>query len=173
MTGERTAIRVPNIRALTALASVLVAIGLSVFLRRYRGADRTAMAFGLTVGAGTCLMVALLWFQRRFAGTIMTRRALRRLGTKSGAVAGGCTIGVAIGLLALRWGIDQAAGPAGDQFGPAFVRAFSALAVQMAWGIPLYLAVGAAVGALLGLGLAELIGSAAPGVPDPDRPEEG
>lgn len=166
-------IRIPNIRAMTGLAAILVAIGLAVFLRRYRGADRTAMAFGLTVGAGICLTAALLWFQRRFAGRLLTRRVLRRLGAISGAVAGGLTIGVTICLLALRWGIDQTAGVAGDQLLPAFLRAFSALAVQMAWGIPLYLGIGAVAGAVLGLGLAEAIGRSASRIAQPETPEDG
>lgn len=165
-------IRIPSLRAVAGILSVLVAIGLVVFLRRYRGADRTAMAFGLTVGAGLCLMVATLWFQHRFAGSAMTRRALRRIGMKSGAVAGGATIGPILGLLALRWGLDQMATPAGDHFLPAFLRAFSALAVEMVWGIPQYLVAGAMVGAVAGLLLAEVLAVLAPGIRIPSPAAE-
>jgi hypothetical protein len=171
MKSDRT-IRIPSLRAVAGILSVLVTIGLVVFLRRYRGADRTAIAFGLTVGAGLCLMVAMLWFQHRFAGSTMTRRSLRRIGLKSGAVAGGATIGPLIGLLALRWGIDQTASPAGDHFLPAFLRAFSVLAVEMVWGIPQYLVIGAVLGALAGLFLAEVLAVLAPGPPTVSAVEE-
>ncbi len=166
-------VRVPNLWAVVGVLSTLVAIGLVVFLQRYRGADRTAMVFGSLVGAGLCLIVALARFQVRFAGSCMTRRALRWVGMKSGSVAGGCTIGVTICLLALRWGIDQAAGPTGDQFLPAFLRALSALAVEMVWGIPLYLGVGALAGILLGFGIAEFITASAREGLAPTPPEGG
>ena len=166
-------VRIPNLRAVVGVLGTLVAIGLVVFLQRYRSADRTAMAFGSLVGAGFCLIVALAWFQVRFAGRQMTRRGLRWVGVKAGSVAGGCTIGVTICLLALRWGVDQAASPVGDQFVPAFCRALSALAVEMVWGIPLYLGIGALAGVFLGFGIAEVIAVSVRAVVTPTPPEGG
>ena len=166
-------VRIPNLWAVMAALCTLVAIGLVVFLQRYRGADRTAMVFGALVAVGLCLLAALAWFQVRFAGRYLTRRELRWLGVQSGGVAGGCTIGVTICLLALRWGIDQAAGPTGDHFLPAFLRALSALAVEMVWGIPLYLGAGALAGILLGFGIAEFIAASAREGLAPTSPEGG
>jgi hypothetical protein len=166
-------VRIPSLRAVVGVLSVLVGIGLVVFLHRYRGADRTAMVFGFLVGAGFCFILGLVRFQVRFGGALMTRRRLRWLGVKSGVVAGGCTIGVTICLLALRWGIDQSFGPAGDQFLPAFFRALSALSVEMAWGIPVYLGVGMVGGVLLGYGVAEALGAAGSGSAAPEPAEEG
>ncbi|MBI4537007.1 MAG: hypothetical protein HY712_03495 [candidate division NC10 bacterium] len=170
--GDAT-IRIPSLWALVGVLCTLVAIGLVVFLQRYRGADRTAMAFGSLVGAGLCLILALTRFQVRFAGRPMTRRSLRWRGVKSGSVAGGCTIGVTICLLALRWGMDQSAGPTGGEFLPAFLRALSALAVEMLWGVPLYLGIGAVVGVLAGFGVAEAIAASAREVSAPTPPEGG
>ena len=158
-------IRIPRLRAVVASLVILVTIGLLVFLQRYRGADRTAMALSLLTGGGLCLVVALAWFQRRFSGAVMTRRDLRRIGLRSGAVAGVCTAGVGVCLLAARWAIDQLAGPAGERFFPAFLRALAALGLEMALGFPAYLAVGAVVGVLVGLVVAEAIGISAERVP--------
>ena len=164
-------VHIPSLWAVVGVLCTLVAIGLVVFLQRYRGADRTAMVFGALVGAGLCLIVGLVRFQVHCAGRRMTRRDLRWVGVKSGGVAGGCTIGVTICLLALRWGIDQAAGPTGDHFLPAFLRAFSALAVEMVWGIPVYLVTGALAGVLLGLVIAEVIAVSARDVAKRTSPE--
>jgi hypothetical protein len=168
--GDAT-IRIPNLWAVVGILCTLVAIGLVVFLQRYRGADRTAMAFGTLLGAGLCAIVALTWFQARFRGCGMTRPRLRRLGMASGGLAGGCTIGVTICLLAVRWGLDQAASAVGDPFLPAFCRALSALAVEMLWGIPLYLGIGALVGVVLGLGVAESVAGLCRKAPAPAPPE--
>ena len=70
-------------------------------------------------------------------------------------------------LLAVRWAIDQQAGPAGDLFLPAFVRALGSLGLTMATGLPSYLAVGGVVGALAGLAVAEAIGISAERQPAP------
>jgi hypothetical protein len=159
-------IRIPSLRAVVVALATLVAIGLVVFLRRYRGADRTAMALSLLVGGGICLVAALAWFQRQFGRTIMRRRDLWEIGLRWGALAGACTSGIGIGLLAARWAIDQGAGPAGDTFLPAFQKSLAALAAGMLWGLPAYLAVGALVGALAGLAVAQAIGMSA-GRPNP------
>jgi hypothetical protein len=129
------------------------------------------MAFGTLLGMGLCSIMALAWFMARFRGCGMTRPRLRRVGMKAGGLAGGCTIGVTICLLAVRWGMDQAASAVGDPFLPAFFRALSALAVEMAWGIPLYLGVGALVGVLLGFGVAESLATSCRRVAPPAPPE--
>lgn len=165
MARSQEAIRIPRLRAVIVALAILVTIGLLVFLQRYRGADRTAMALSLLTGGGLCLVVALAWFQRRFCGRVMTRRDLWRIGLRSGAVAGVCTAGVGVCLLAVRWAIDQLAGPAGERFLPAFLRALVALGLEMALGFPAYLAVGAVVGVLSGLIVAEAIGISAERVP--------
>ncbi len=154
-------IRIPRLRAVVAALATLVAIGVVVFLRRYRGADRTAMALSLLVGGGLCLVVALTWFQRQCGGGVMTRRDLWGIGLRYGGLAGVGTTGVGIGLLAVRWAIDQQAGPAAEPFIPAFFRALAALGFEMAVGFPAYLAVGAVVGGLAGLVIAEAIGISA------------
>lgn len=163
-------IRIPSLWGAVGVIFTLVSIGLVVFLRRYRGADRTAMAFGLLVGAGICLLVALVWFQGRYGGRTMSRQGLRRLGIRGGAVAGGCTIGPTIGLLALRWGFERTAGLSGDPLLPASLQALVSLTLEMAWGLPVYMAIGAAVGALVGWGVGEAIGAwatpVAEGTPD-------
>ena len=163
-------IRIPRLRAVvTALATVVV-IGLLVFLRRYRGADRTAMALSLLTGAGLCLVVALAWFQRRFSGAVMTRRTLWGIGLRHGVVAGVCTSGFGVCLLAVRWAMDQQAGPVGELFLPGFLRAVATLGLQMAAGLPAYLVVGAVAGALAGLGIAEAIGISAERLPPTTTP---
>jgi len=141
-----------------AVVATLVLVGLGVFLRRYRGADRTAMALAMLVGAGLCLILGLAWFQRRFGGATMTRRRLREIGLRAGAIAGLGTNGVGVGLLAVRWAFDQQAGPTGDRFLPAFLRALSVLGSELVAGLPAFLAMGAVIGSLVGLGIAEAIG---------------
>jgi len=163
-------IRIPRLRAVVAALATLVVIGLVVFLRRYRGADRTAMALSLLTGAGLCLVVALAWFQRRFSGAVMTRRTLWGIGLRHGVVAGVCTSGFGVCLLAVRWAMDQQAGPVGDLFLPGFLRAVATLGLQMAAGLPAYLVVGAVVGALAGLGIAEAIGISAERLPPTPPP---
>ncbi len=168
-------IRIPRLRAVVVALAILVTIGLLVFLQRYRGADRTAMALSLLTGGGLCLVAALAGFQRGFSGRVMTRRDLWRIGLRSGAVAGVCTAGVGVCLLAARWAIDQLAGPAGERFFPAFLRALAALGLEMALGFPAYLAVGAVVGLLAGLLVAEAIGISAERVPSvvPEHAADG
>jgi hypothetical protein len=80
-------------------------------------------------------------------------------------VAGACNSAVSVVLLALRWTIDQQAGPAGDQFFPAFLHALAALGMHTARGFPAYAATGAVVGALVGLVIAEAIGISAERIP--------
>ena len=158
MVRAQEIIRIPRLRAFAVALATLVVIGLLVFLQRYRGADRTAMVLSVLGGAGLCLVVALIWFQRRWSGRVMTRLSLWGIGLRSGAVAGVCTSGVGVVLLAVRWALDQRAAPAGDLFLPAFVHALATLGVEMARAFPAYVAAGAVVGALIGLAVAEAIG---------------
>ena len=161
------AIRIPRLQAVVVALATLVIIGFLVFLQRYRGADRTAMALSLLMGGGLCLVAALIWFQGRFRGMAMTRRQLWGIGLRYGAIAGVFAGGVGTVLLAVRWAIDQQAGPAGDLFLPAFLRALMTLGLRMTTGFPAYLAVGAVVGALAGLAVAEAIGISAERLPPP------
>jgi hypothetical protein len=153
-----------------AALAVLVMVGLLVFLQRYRGADRTAMALSLLMGGGLCLVVALVWFQARFRATVMTRRRLWGIGLRYGAVAGVFAGGIGMMLLAVRWAIDQLGRPAGELFLPAFLRALGALGLEMARGTPAYLTVGAVVGSLVGLAVAEAIGISAERLPSIEAP---
>ena len=154
-------IRIPRLRAVVLALASLVLIGLGVFFRRYRGADRTAMALSVLVGAGICLVMGVSWFQGRFGGEVMPRRRLWGIGARCGALAGACTSGVGIVLLAARWALDQQAWPMGEPLLPAFLRALRALGFEMSAALPAYLAVGAVVGGLCGLGVAEAIGISA------------
>jgi hypothetical protein len=165
MARAHETIRIPRLRAFAAAVGTLVLIGIMVFLQRYRGADRTAMVLSVLGGAGLCLVVGLIWFQCRFSGRVMTRLTLWGIGLRSGAVAGACNSAVSVVLLALRWTIDQQAGPAGDQFFPAFLHALAALGMHTARGFPAYAATGAVVGALVGLVIAEAIGISAERIP--------
>jgi len=173
LTTSDDVIRVPRLWAVVGILTTPAAIGLLVFLRRYRGADRTAMALGVLVGIGLCAAAGLAWFQRRFGGTEMSRRRLQWIGFRCGAVAGVCAGAVAVILLAIRWAIDQMGGPVGEQFIPAFLRALMALWVEMFTGLPAYLAVGIVVGSLLGLGIAEAIGACSRRVPAASSPKRG
>jgi hypothetical protein len=161
-------IRIPRLRAVMAALTTLVGIGLIIFLRRYRGADRTALALSLLTGAGLCLVPTLIWFHHRFSGARMTRRELWWIGLRWGAVAGLCTGGVSVFLLAVRWAVDEQATPVGGLFVQAFLRALGTLGIEMAVGFPAYLAVGAVVGALTGLVVAEAIRVVARGEPPPE-----
>lgn len=163
--GEAT-VRIPRLWPIVLILATPVAIGVGVFLKRYRGTDRTAMALGVLVGAGLCLVLGLAWFQQRFGGTVMSRPSLRWIGFRWGAMGGACAGGVGVVLLAARWAIDQLGGPVGEQFTPAFLRALLALWWTTLPGLPTYLAVGMALGALLGLGVAEAVGSCAKRMPD-------
>jgi hypothetical protein len=167
-----TAVRVPRLWPIVGILATPVALGLGVFLRRYRGADRTAMALGVLVGAGICLVVSLAWFQRRFGGTKMDPQTLRWTGFRVGAIAGGCAGGIGMVLLAVRWAIDQLGGPVGEQFGPAFLRALLALWWKTLPGLPAYLAAGIVLGGVLGLGVAEAIRACARRTPSEAPPEE-
>jgi hypothetical protein len=165
-------VRVPQLWPIIAILATPVGIGLGVFLKRYRGTDRTAMALGVLVGAGLCLILGLAWFQRRLGGGVVTRQALRRIGFRCGAVAGACAGGAGVFLLAVRWAIDQLGGPAGERFGAAFLRAVAALWWTTLPGLPAYLAVGILLGSALGLIVAETIGACGkrvPGVPVAER----
>lgn len=159
--AREPALRVPSLWPLIVILATPVAIGFGVFLKRYRGTDRTAMVLGVLVGAGLCLILGLAWFQRRFGGTAMSRDGLRWLGFRCGAVAGACAGGVGVVLLAVRWAIDQLGGPVGEQFLPAFVRALSALWWTTLPGLPAYLAIGLVLGGVLGLVIAEAIAACA------------
>jgi hypothetical protein len=154
-------IRIPQLRAVIAALATLVAIGLVVFLQRYRAADWTALALSLLTGAGLCLVVALAVFQIVFSGKPMSRRDLRGIGFRWGALMGLCTSAVGLTLLAVRWALDERASPVGGHFMQAFLRALGTLGIEMVLGFPAYLAVGAVVGALTGWAVAEAIGVSA------------
>jgi uncharacterized membrane protein AbrB (regulator of aidB expression) len=164
-------IRIPQLWPIVAILATPVGLGLGVFLKRYRGTDRTAMALGVLVGAGLCLILGLAWFQRRFGGMPMARHSLRRIGFRCGAFAGLCAGGVGVLLLAARWAMDQLGGPAGERFGPAFVRALVALWWTTLPSLPAYLAVGVVLGAALGLMVAEAVGACAKRIPGPPSRE--
>lgn len=153
-------IRVPRLRAFLVALSGVVALGVLVFLRRYRSTDRTALVLGLLVGAGVCLVLALAWFQWRFAGTSMPRRQLWRAGVRYGVVAGIGTLIVGVILLAVRWALDQRLSPAAEAFGPGFLGALRDFAQQMVGGAAAFLVAGGAIGGLVGLLVAEVIGIA-------------
>ncbi len=150
-------IRIPRLRAVIAALATLVVISLVVFLRRYRASDDTALALSLLTGAGLCLVVALAWFQFRFSGQPMSRRDLRGIALRWGAIMGVCTSGVSVTLLAVRWAVDEQARPIRGQFVHEFLLALGSLGIEMVVGLPAYLTVGAVVGALAGLGVAEAI----------------
>jgi hypothetical protein len=174
MARARETICIPRLRAFVVALATLVTIGLLVFLQRYRGADRTAMALSVLGGAGLCLVIGLIRFQHRWSGRLMTRLSLWGIGLRSGAVAGVCTSGVGVILLALRWAMDQRAAPAGDLFLPAFLHALATLGMEMAPALPAYVAAGAVVGALVGLAVAEIVGMSAERItPVPPRPQAG
>jgi hypothetical protein len=154
-------IRIPRLRAVIAALATLVAIGLVVFLQRYRAADWTALALSLLTGAGLCLVVALALFQLLFSGELMSRRHLRGIGLRWGAIMGLCTSGVSVTLLAVRWAVDEQASPVGGPFMQGLLRALGTLGIEMVLGFPAYLAAGAVVGALTGWAVAEAIGVSA------------
>ena len=170
--GGRALLRVPRLWPVIGLLATPVFIGAGVFLRRYRGADRTAMVLAVLVGIGVCLLLALVRFQIRFGGTTMGRQALRWIGFRSGAVAGALAGGVGVTLLAARWAIDQLGAPVGEQFLPAFTRALLALWWTTLSGLPAYLAAGVVVGAVVGLGVAEAIGACARRASAGEGPDE-
>jgi hypothetical protein len=153
-------IRVPRLRAFLVALTGVVTLGVLVFLRRYRSTDRTALALGLLMGAGVCLVLALAWFQWRFAGTSMPRRRLWGAGIRYGGVAGVGTLLVGVILLAARWALDQRMSPAAEAFGPGFVSALRAFGQQMVAGALAFLVAGGAIGGLVGLLVAEVIGFA-------------
>jgi hypothetical protein len=184
-------IRVPRLRALVTVLLTLVAIGVVVFLRRYRGADRTALALAGLASAGGCLALGLAWFACRFGGRRLPAARVREQGLRAGILAGVATAGLTAAVLAVRWAMDQQAGLVAEAFLPAFLRALGALGRALAPGIAAYAALGAVLGALGGLAIAQLIlafakpdaspGSdrrssgpaAAPGRPAPPRPRAG
>jgi hypothetical protein len=152
---------VPRLWPVVGILVVLAGIGLGVFLRRYRGADRTALALALLEGIGLCLIPMLAWAQCRLGGRVVSLGSLRWMGFRAGALVGLGAGGVAILLLAIRWGIDQLGGPVSEEFFPAFLRALQALVRETATGLPAYLTVGLVAGSLLGLGAAEICGRCA------------
>jgi hypothetical protein len=166
-------VRIPRLWPIVGILAAPVAIGLMVFLRRYRGTDRTAMALAVLVGIGLCLVVGLAWFERRFGGTMMKRQRLRWIGFRCGAVAGVCAGGVGVVLLAARWATDQLGGPVGEQFGPAFVRALTALWRELSSGLPAYLGAGVMMGSVFGLVAAEAISACSRQVPGGPSPKPG
>jgi hypothetical protein len=63
-------------------------------------------------------------------------------------------------LLAARWALDQRMSPAAEAFGPGFLSALRDFGRQMIGGAVAFLAAGGAIGGLVGLLVAELIGIA-------------
>ena len=151
-------IRVPRLRAFLVALSGVVALGVLVFLRRYRSTDRTALVLGLLASAGVCLVLALACFQWRFAGTSMPRRRLWRAGGRYGVIAGIGTILLGVIFLAARWALDQRMSPAAEAFGPGFLTALQDFGQQMVGGAAAFLAAGGVVGGLVGLLVTEVIG---------------
>lgn len=168
MSRGTESIRIPRLRAVVLALASLGFIGLGVLFRRYRGADRTAIALSVLVGAVLCLMAGLTWFQCRFGGEVMLRQRLWGIGVRCGALAGAFTSGVGIILLSARWALDQQAGPVGGPFLPAFLRALGSLGFEMSLGLLAYVAVGAVMGGLTGLAIAEAIGISAEQRPAPE-----
>jgi len=162
-------IRVPRLRAFLVALAGIVTLGALAFLRRYRSTDRTALALGLLVGGGVCLVVALAWFQRRYGGSVLQRRQLWRSGIRAGVVAGIGTTVLAVILLAARWALDQRMSPAAEAFGPGFLAALRDFVQPMSLGALGYLAAGGAAGGLVGLLVAELIGVAGERLPEETR----
>ncbi|HSB79532.1 MAG TPA: hypothetical protein VLM91_12135 [Candidatus Methylomirabilis sp.] len=154
-------IRIPRLRAVVLALASLVIIGLGVLFRRYRGADRTAMALSVLVGVALCLMAGLTWFHCRFGGKVMPRQRLWKVGVGCGALAGAFTSVAGTVFLSVRWALDQQASPVGGEFMPAFLRALRSLGFEMSIGFLAYLVVGAVMGALAGLAVAEVIGISA------------
>jgi hypothetical protein len=124
------------------------------------------VALCLLSAVGLCLTLALVWFQQRFGGTTAPAGQVRGAGLRAGLVAGLCTAEVGAVLLAVRWAIDQQTSPAAERFVSAFLRALTSLVFSTAPGLPAYLAVGGVAGALVGLGVAEII----VGCADPAEP---
>jgi hypothetical protein len=172
VTRSEEVVCIPRLRAVVVSLGILVLIGILVFLQRYRGADRTAIALSILGGAGFCLVVALFRFHCKFSDHVMTRLSLWGIGLRSGAAAGLCATVIGVVLLAVRWAIDQQERPAGDLFLPAFLHALASLGRGMAASFPAYMAVGAVVGALLGLVVAEAIAVSAKRMPPLAPPSE-
>jgi len=165
MAQQQEAIRIPSLRAVVVVLSTLTATGVVVFLRRYRGADRTALALDLILSAALCLIAGLAWFQWRFGGESIRRERLREIGLRTGILAGLAAVAVSAGLLAVRWALDQQTSLVAQQLGLACLRALHALGLSLATGLPAYLALGAVVGALIGFCVSEAIGACARGGP--------
>lgn len=155
-------IRVPCLWPALGILVLLTGTGIVVFLRRYRGADRTALALAVLEGIGICLLPVLGWFQCRYGGTVVRREWLRWVGFGCGGAVGAGAGGLGIFLMAVRWGIDQLGGPASEDFLPAFWRGLAALVAETATGLPAYIPVGLVAGSVLGLGIAEIIGRCMP-----------
>ncbi len=147
--------------ALVILA-VPVLLGLGVFLRRYRGTDRTALALAVLVGVGLTLLWGLAWFQLRWAGREVGRNQLRWAGFRIGGFAGLLTGPIAVALLGVRWAIDQLGGPVGEQFLPALFKALAALAFELASGVPVFATLSMLLGALAGWLVVEMIAACCP-----------
>jgi hypothetical protein len=159
-------VRVPGLRAFLVTLAGIVGLGALAFLRRYRSTDRTALALGLLVGGGVCLVLGLAWFQGRYGGSVLQRRQLWRSGIRAGVLAGIGTLLLAVVLLAARWALDQRLSPAAEEFGPGFLTALRAFAQQLSVGAAAYLAAGGALGGLVGLLVGELIGLAGERLPE-------
>jgi len=155
-------VRVVRFWPAVIVVAVPVILGVGVFLRRYRGTDRTALALAVLVSIGLTLLCSLAWFQVRWAGRHVGRNQLRWAGFRIGAFAGFLAGPIAVGLLGVRWAIDQLGGPVGEQFLPALVKALSALALEVVSGIPVFAVLSMLLGALTGWAVAEIIAACCP-----------
>ena len=161
-TAPHESVRIPRFWPAVLILALPVLLGLGVFLRRYRGTDRTAMVLALLVGIGLVLIFGLAWFQVAYGGREVSRHRLRWVGFHCGALAGltGGPLGVT--LLAVRWAIDQLGGPVGERFLPALVKALGALGMELLVGLPAFVTWSLVLGALIGFGVAEAIAACAP-----------
>jgi hypothetical protein len=155
-------VRVPCFWPAVAILVTPVLLGVGVFLRRYRGTDRTALALAVLVGIGLALLCGLAWFQAFWGGREVSRTQLRWAGFRIGGIAGLAAGPIALGLLGVRWAIDQLGGPVGEQFLPALMKALGALMLELLSGLPVFAVLSMLLGALAGWGVAEVIVACCP-----------
>jgi hypothetical protein len=139
-----------------------VLLGAGVFLRRYRGTDRTAVVLAVLIGIGVATVLGLIWFLMAWGGREATRGQLRWAGFRIGGAAGVLAGPIGVALLGIRWAIDQLGGPVGEQFLPAFLKALAALALELLPGLPAFATLSLVLGALVGVSVGEVIGACSP-----------
>ncbi len=155
-------VRITHFWPAVAVLATPVALGLLIFLRRYRGTDRTAVVLAVLVAVGVVLVLGLAWFQLRWGGSVVSQARLRSIGFRTGGLAGLAAGPISILLLGIRWAVDQLGGPVGERFAPAFIRALSAMTAELVTGLPAFAALSLVLGALAGLGVAEIMGAFLP-----------